>query len=296
MQRLWLHQRATERGGTPARIGTAGGWNRKNNQIIFFLIISWLLPAVTLAAPVQAQHVKVELLAETSAVAPGESLWMLLTFQAEQGWHTSWKNPGDTGVVPTLSWKLPTGWEAREPKFPTPSVIRNGEKISYGYQGDSALLVELVPPFLIQEKQVDINLDASWVVCSDTCVPGEGEFSLTLPVDRFAAVDLKYKKLFAQTRFKLPLTMEQEGIYQVEGDSILVDLPARTLPRKVSSIFIAPGNVAQAADVPEFGYEAKRLQFRLKRHTDLISPPAQIEVVLELAGQGWSVPARLKPL
>ena len=225
---------------------------------------------------------------------PGESLWMLLSFQTEQNWHTCWKNPGDSGTVPTLTWTLPPGWEAREPKFPTPTVIRHAEKTSYGYPGGSALLVELVPPYLIQDKQVEIGLDAGWVVCTDTCVPGEGRFTLTLPVDRFAAVDLKYKKLFAQTRFKLPLFLDLEGVYQIDGDSILVDLPARTLPRKVSSIFIAPANIAQAADVPDFSYEAKRLQFRLKRHANFSSAPDQIEVVLELAGQGWSIPARLQ--
>lgn len=252
------------------------------------------LPAVALAAPVQAQHVKVELLAETNAVAPGESLWVLLTFQPDERWYTSWKNPGDAGAVPQLSWQLPPGWQAGEPQFPTPSVIRVGDGISYGYQDDSALLVELVPPFLIQEKLVDLGLDASWVVCSDSCVPGEAHFDLSLPVDRFAAIDLKYKKLFAQTRFKLPLTMNIEGVYRIDGDDIVVDLPARTLPRKVSSIFIAPALIAQPADLPEFNYEAKRLQFRLQRHTGFTEAPSQIEVVLELAGQGWSIPAKLQ--
>ena len=305
MQRLRLYQRAPERGGTDAGKRRTRGWYRKDYQITLLMVrtarllittlCAWLFSAgYVLANPVQAQHVKVELLAENSGVAPGEPLWMLLRFTPDKPWHISWKNPGDSGSPPTLNWQLPVGWEARAAHFPTPSLIARGEQISYGYPSDTGLLVELVPPYLIQEKQVDIALEVAWSVCADTCVTEQGQFKLTLPVDRFAAVDLRYKKLFGQTRFKLPLVLNGAGTYQIEGDKILIDLPARTLPRKVAAVFIAPANVAQPAAIPAFTYEAKRLQFRLNRHKAFTVAPPQIEVLLELAGQGWSVPAKLK--
>ncbi|MEE2730774.1 MAG: protein-disulfide reductase DsbD domain-containing protein [Pseudomonadota bacterium] len=254
-----------------------------------------LVPVCTRAAPVQARHVTVDLLTETSTVAGGESLWVLLTFAPETHWHTYWKNPGDSGLAPKLNWQLPPGWQAREPLFPTPAAIPYGSQINYGYESESGLLVELVPPLVMQEENVALTLDARWLVCADACVPGQAEFKLELPVTRFAAPNPRHKSRFAQARFSLPLQLDIAGTYRVQGEQILVDLPARTLPRSVSRVFIAPGQIAEAELAPDLTFKEDRLLIRLNRHSYFSKAPPQIEVVLELAGQGWSVPARLQP-
>ena len=58
-------------------------------------------------APVKTEHVEAELVAERSALVPGEPLTVALRLTMDRGWHTYWRNPGDSGLPTTLEWKLP---------------------------------------------------------------------------------------------------------------------------------------------------------------------------------------------
>jgi len=79
----------------------------------------WLL-GLLLASPaafplsgnvVATDNVKAHLVSEVSAVAPGQSFWVALEFNIRDGWHTYWRNPGDSGQATTLKWQLPPGFE-----------------------------------------------------------------------------------------------------------------------------------------------------------------------------------------
>ena len=47
------------------------------------------------------------LLAEDGALKPGQTAWIGLYFDIEQGWHIYWVNPGDSGEAPRVQWDLP---------------------------------------------------------------------------------------------------------------------------------------------------------------------------------------------
>src|SRR5258706_14194180 len=77
----------------------------------------WLL-GLLLASPaafplsgnvVATDNVKAHLVSEVSAIAPGQSFWVALEFNIRDGWHTYWRNPGDSGQATTLKWQLPPG-------------------------------------------------------------------------------------------------------------------------------------------------------------------------------------------
>ena len=56
-----------------------------------------------LAAPESASpKVRVELLSEVRAIAPGETFWVALHQRITPGWHTYWMNPGDSGEPPRI--------------------------------------------------------------------------------------------------------------------------------------------------------------------------------------------------
>ena len=56
---------------------------------------------------VSAPHVQVQLAPEVTSVRPGEPFAVGLDFQLEKGWHVYWKNPGDSGLAPSLKWTFP---------------------------------------------------------------------------------------------------------------------------------------------------------------------------------------------
>ena len=70
---------------------------------------------VSLAAPAPASAlVRVELLSETRSIVAGRTFWVALRQEITPGWHTYWKNPGDSGEPPRLEWALPAGFTAGE--------------------------------------------------------------------------------------------------------------------------------------------------------------------------------------
>src|SRR6202166_3514402 len=58
---------------------------------------------------VATANVKARLVSEASAIAPGQSFWVALELNIRDGWHTYWRNPGDSGQATTLAWTLPAG-------------------------------------------------------------------------------------------------------------------------------------------------------------------------------------------
>ena len=139
------------------------------------------------SAVVQTEQVRAELMAYApQGVAPGAQVWLGLQLQHQPQWHTYWKNPGDSGLPTTLGWTLPAGVAAGDIAWPTPRKIAIGSLANLGYEGTVLLPVPLTiapdfrPNALAQD--LEIGLDASWLVCRQECIPQEGRFVLRLPL------------------------------------------------------------------------------------------------------------------
>ena len=61
----------------------------------------------------------------------------------DAGWHTYWKNPGDSGIATTIKWDLPPGVTAGEIQWPLPEKLPPAEVTTYGYENEVMLLVPL---------------------------------------------------------------------------------------------------------------------------------------------------------
>ena len=140
---------------------------------------------------VTTPHVRAELMAYApDGVQLGKPLWVGLQIQHQPGWHTYWKNPGDSGLPTQLNWTLPVGSKAGETQWPTPQKIAVAQLANYGYEG----IVMLAAPVTVGEGfqspggEFVINLKAQWLVCKTECIPEEGEFTLKIPVRGSAAL------------------------------------------------------------------------------------------------------------
>jgi len=146
-------------------------------------------------AEVRTEQVRATLLADAPAgvpvglapeAAPGQPVWVGLQIEHVPGWHTYWKNPGDSGLPVELNWMLPPGVMAGDIAWPLPKKIFIGNLVNYGYEGTVLLPVPLIvtPEYRPGPRAdaLDIRLQASWLVCRQECIPQEGEFSLKLPL------------------------------------------------------------------------------------------------------------------
>jgi len=165
-----------------------------------------LLTYATLAAPVRDKHVEASLLSEVSAIQPGQPFMVALRLSHDEHWHTYWINDGDSGLPTTISWQLPEGFTAGPIQWPHPQRLPMPPLMSFGYEGEALLLVEITPPAELPAGEVTLNARVSWLMCKEICIPGKANLSLTLPVGTAASSDPAITATFAAARRSLPAT------------------------------------------------------------------------------------------
>jgi thiol:disulfide interchange protein/DsbC/DsbD-like thiol-disulfide interchange protein len=175
----------------------------------------YLLLGLMLASPaafalsgntVATDNVKARLVSEMSAIAPGQSFWVALEFDIRDGWHTYWRNPGDSGQATRLTWQLPPGFTAGDIVWTTPHRFEIPPLVNYGYAKHAVHLVNVTAPKdLPVGTPVVLSAKASWLVCSDVCIPEDASLQLKLPVSaQPGAADPADAALFAAARGELP--------------------------------------------------------------------------------------------
>ena len=155
------------------------------------------------AAVVENAQIRAELVAHApQGIAPGQPLWLGLQLRHASGWHTYWRNPGDSGLATELNWTLPPGWQAGPIEWPLPQRIAIGTLANYGYEGEVLLPVAVTlgaqPP---AGTEAEVKLHASWLVCREECIPQEGDFVLRLPLRSSYAA---HASAFAAARAAVP--------------------------------------------------------------------------------------------
>jgi thiol:disulfide interchange protein DsbD len=189
--------------------------------------------------PAQGQHVAVSLIAETRSIVPGRSFHVALRQQIEVGWHTYWLNPGDSGFPTKIEWSLPRNFKAGPILWPQPKRIVYGPVVDYGYYNDVLLPVDIeVPATLTPGTDIAIVADASWLVCSDTCIPEEAHLSISVPVAAESEPDRDWAERFASARAQLPLPNPFPTKASANAESIV--------------LHIALGNAEKLRDVTFF--------------------------------------------
>ncbi len=157
------------------------------------------------AAPVKTEHVEAELVAAKTGLVPGEPLTVALRLKMEPGWHTYWRNPGDSGLPTTLAWKLPAGVTAGPIEWPAPHALPVGPLVNYGYDGEVLLLSELTPTAAAKaDGPMALAARADWLVCREVCIPEGADLALTLPADTNAQPDPRWAAPIAAARAALP--------------------------------------------------------------------------------------------
>lgn len=130
-----------------------------------------------------SQHTTAQLISEVRSIEPGKPFTVGVLMKMDEHWHIYWKNPGDAGIPPKIQWDLPEGFTAGEIQWPVPEKISTPPLMCFGYEGSALLMVDILPPKnLPLGETVTLKAKLDWLECSDICLPGKGDVSLTLPV------------------------------------------------------------------------------------------------------------------
>ncbi len=207
---------------------------------MFYQLLTWIIAlALTLstallpiapasANPVQTENVEVQLISEVINIQPGTPFWVGLHFNINPGWHTYWRNPGDSGLGATLKWTLPPGFEVGDIVWPYPQRLPLEPLMNFGYEEEVTLLTQITPPAnLATPDALQLQVKADWLVCEVNCIPEEGTLNLTLPItSRPPLVNQRWAQVFEQARQALPKPSPWKVTVTIEPKDLTLQVEA----------------------------------------------------------------------
>lgn len=238
-------------------------------RLLVLLLALIAAPAFAQAqAVVQTENVRAELLADVSAVKPGEPFWVGLRQTIRPKWHTYWKNPGESGLPTEIAWKLPEGAKAGPIVWPRPHLFDISGVINYGFKDEAVLLVQITPPATLS-GDFKLAADANWLVCEDVCIPEDGKFELTLPVSATGSpAPPATRAIFDKARQELPVQSPWPARYGVakSGDPTLIVEAKGLKPDTIRDVYFFPGEWGPVASMAKqnavVGAEGIRIPLR----------------------------------
>jgi thiol:disulfide interchange protein DsbD len=174
-------------------------------------------------------NISVALLSEQVAVEPGRPFYVGLHMKMRRGWHTYWKNPGDSGLPLRITWNLPAGFTAGPIEWPAPERIPEKTLMSYGYSREALIPIKITPPKRLAADSVTIAGDFGWLECKDVCLPGSSALRLTLPVRPGPPAASSAAPSFAKTRWRIP-TLVTGWSFSAEAGPRAISLALRVPP------------------------------------------------------------------
>ncbi len=220
-------------------------------------------------------HAKLSLIKDHSSFIPGTSINVGLKIEMDEGWHTYWKNPGDSGGPIEISWDLPDGFSASDIQWPTPERIPYPPLMTYGYEDFVIFPFVLSIPENYEDDSFSLNVDL--LVCADVCIPESGIIIDNL--ENTQSDDDIY--LWLQ---KIPKKVIDSYAY-LENQSLFLDV---TFDQIIKDIYFFPdkGSFLNFPDKNEFNNDLNKITIQ----TFLNDPLQQnIQGVLKINNIGYLV-------
>jgi thiol:disulfide interchange protein DsbD len=142
------------------------------------------------------------------------------------GWHTYWRNPGDSGLATDIKWTLPHGVTAGRIVWPRPERFVARSIVGYGYSAHIALLTAIKLPARFAADRIVMAASVSWLACAEVCIPGSKTLTLTVPVSNTVPkTDPAQARLFAEMRQRTPRPAPFAATFIMDEEQIRLRFP-----------------------------------------------------------------------
>lgn len=170
--------------------------------------------------------VRASLISERDAVQPGHEVTVAVRLRIAPKWHVYWQNPGDAGVPTTFELSLPEGVESPGVAWPAPErLVHPDGFVDFAYEGEVLFLIPLRVPADFASEQLEVEVAVTWLVCKESCIPGEAKLKLALPVRAAQAPASSEAKAIAATRARLATTLPDGVTARFEGLELRLGAP-----------------------------------------------------------------------
>ena len=144
------------------------------------IVTAVLLGAVGM--PARAAHTQARLLLAVETARPGATVMAGVHLHMDKGWHTYWRNSGQSGLPTTIDWQLPKGVTAGRIQWPIPKKLPEPEETTYIYENDAVLLVALKIADEVPAGRLNLKAKLDWLECQTKCIPEGATVEATLIV------------------------------------------------------------------------------------------------------------------
>ncbi|MFM7622004.1 MAG: protein-disulfide reductase DsbD domain-containing protein, partial [Alphaproteobacteria bacterium] len=125
-----------------------------------------------------AEQVAPTLIAAQGGWSPGSVHHFALELTHTPGWHSYWKNPGDSGLPTQLQVDIPSSFTLSHLSWPAPERLPVAHLVNYGYQGTIRLYFSITAPAALPTFTRPVQIKATWLACQDICIPEDATFLL----------------------------------------------------------------------------------------------------------------------
>ena len=137
-------------------------------------------------------------------------------------WKIYWKNPGDAGLPPEISWKNASNVDSVSLLYPMPKRFIFFDIQTFGYENEVVFPLEI--KLIDKEKKLSGFLDLNAQICSEICVPITQKFDLNKL--NFIKEDTTSFKKIINYKNKIPkrVTKEQLDLVSINIHKEVVSL------------------------------------------------------------------------
>ena len=155
--------------------------------LLAFLLSAPLLRAQSLSLPFGfSSDAAPEIWLADDTAKPGQTVMAGVHLKLPKGWHTYWRDPGDSGTAPKIDWTLPKGVTADPILWPVPekdlATAGDIKLYTYVYRDECVLLVPLHLAADLAPGPLELSAKVFWQQCAESCVQKNGATKATLTI------------------------------------------------------------------------------------------------------------------
>jgi thiol:disulfide interchange protein len=180
--------------------------------LLSFLFTQWLS-----ATPQRVMATEIDLVANQSTVALANTLEVGIRMKLDAGWHTYAENT-TTGFPMTVKWTLPEGATVSTTVWPEPKTYTTPEYTDYIYDETVIFPYRIqLPETLTPRTDFTVKVKVSWLMCAESCVPGEAVLESTFPIEKAPIVAPEQSAILKTAWQQIPGAKEIEVTEPIEA-------------------------------------------------------------------------------
>jgi len=195
--------------------------------------------------PVDTGEVLGQVVSSYDAVTPGQSFHIAVSTVLNEGWHTYWVNPGDSGEPFDVTLNAIEGAKVGDLIWPLPKPVPTGPIINYGFEGAPLFVL----PITADEDAksggtINVSGEAYYLVCREICIPESFEFSLDVVIADAPIMDGRWERNIRKAIEAAPIAIDSESTARIENGQLVIDTRLPNMEVRNPYIYpVEPGTI-----------------------------------------------------